>query len=1375
MRAFLKHILVGSIVALSLGACSGGGCTSGCGGITPLPGGFEPEARIENAGALRITESGFGFLEANLGTIASGVLGAEGGVYGFAINESMGSIDAFITDIDYTICPGGPTENPLTCTVEIDVANLNLDFAPNGPHHLTVSGDLPIRLQDLPLDTDVGGGNVSINATRECPGSPSSPFAMIPVTVRISLEADTDPNHARFGYSKLRIEEGGISIDTGAIEDQLAVCGGFAGSVADFFRGFIIDQVAPGLIDTVKNTVEEQLCQKSNPDVAPPCPTGTNDIEGVCRYGTDAESECVSMVLGTDGHAELGSLLSSISPGTKGGLDFILAAGGEGTREDGSGKWGDLDPINGGATVGMYGGVEPRPLSQCVPLSTLQKPTGIPVPDELRANTVTGWPNGFPRPGQTGPDVSVALSEDFLNFAFSGMYNSGLLCLGITTESVGDILNTGTVGIFAASLRDLTIQRENQPIAIVLRPTQAPHVELGNGTDIATDPTLRLELNGIEFDFYVWSLDRFLRVFTARFDLAVPANLEVTAEGLVPVIEDVEVANGEVLNSDLLAEDPQLLAEALASLISGQVGSLLAGGLPAIDISGALEQYGLRLSIPPSTPGQGSPGIRKLTKGAHDFLGIFAALEATAPQVASLEAWVEKRHIDPRGLRAETVTKTNAPVVVIGTASSITGEAEYQVKVDQGPWKPFKPGPEIVVKDQAFRIEGRHTVLVRGREVGQPFTLAEPVPVQVVIDTTAPEVELIDADGGYEVDAFDVITEEDELMARVRIAEGPWGRWLPLADVSIEDAAEDVRVEVRDEEGNVAAASSAIIRGAPRGDGGDGCSCDVPGGRRSGSSGLGATAALALGGLAMAIRARRRRDATRRPLGRIAARLLDSDAARAAAVLAALGATAAAPGCDCGDDDPINTSTSSGAGGSGGGEGPSCTDCEVLEPGLIGAYTSVAVDDEGAIWVAGYAEANWVQGYTWGDLVVGEWDGEKVDWEVIDGRPSEPEVDSERYDTSAFRGGQTAPGEDVGLWTSIAASDDGQLGVAYYDRTNRQLKIALRSDGDWSVDVVESIDGGDVGRYPELWFEGGRPVVAYQAIEPVATGFVTSKVRIARAGSSGGFQYEDVSVELETPCRAELCTSGSVCVADSGQCTPSTTGCAECGAGEECVSTGAAPACAEILEEGKLDTYPYATGDYISAAREPGGGVGLAWYDRVNGTLMAARKVAGTWTTQIVDGGGEVPVDVGIYATLAIDGGGEWHIAYVDGYDEALKYARLGTDGSVAQIEVVDDGVAVDGAPFADGKHIVGDDASIAVSGNGDVRIAYQDATEGVLRVATGTLNGSAHSWALGAIPSDGVGGAFARIFTTSDGVRVAHWWRVGAGEPAGDVAIITP
>ena len=163
--------------------------------------------------------------------------------------------------------------------------------------------------------------------------------------------------------------------------------------------------------------------------------------------------------------------------------------------------------------------------------------------------------------------------------------------------------------------------------------------------------------------------------------------------------------------------------------------------------------------------------------------------------------------------------------------------------------------------------------------------------------------------------------------------------------------------------------------------------------------------------------------------------LLSSRSAQLLAAIATVGIGASFSGCSCGDDpsDGISSSNSSGAGG-GGGEGHSCTQCTVLEPGLVGAYTSVAVDDDGDIWVAGYAEANWVQNYSYGDLAVGKWDGDKVDWEAIDGVPETPEVDGEKFDTAGFRGGQFEPGEDVGLWTSIAIDDDNNPAVAYFDR-----------------------------------------------------------------------------------------------------------------------------------------------------------------------------------------------------------------------------------------------------------------------------------------------------------------------------------------------------
>src|SRR6185503_1846516 len=107
-------------------------------------------------------------------------------------------------------------------------------------------------------------------------------------------------------------------------------------------------------------------------------------------------------------------------------FDFLLAGGGHSVRGDLSGfHYGDLNPINSGATLGFYGGWEPTPVSGCVVPVDMPLPTNIPIPDELTLNTVTGWPGSV-----EGPHIGLALSERFTNYLPTQAYNSGALCLG---------------------------------------------------------------------------------------------------------------------------------------------------------------------------------------------------------------------------------------------------------------------------------------------------------------------------------------------------------------------------------------------------------------------------------------------------------------------------------------------------------------------------------------------------------------------------------------------------------------------------------------------------------------------------------------------------------------------------------------------------------------------------------------------------------------------------------------------------------------------------------------------------------------------------------------------------------------------------------
>ncbi|MDI3286385.1 hypothetical protein [Polyangium sp. 15x6] len=1392
MPRFLRH-LIGIMVVILIAGCAGGGCSSGCSGcgMTPLPGGFDPQARIENAGSVRLTQSGLTFLEQNLGPLAKSLLGGNGsgGVVTFPIPSTSGST----AGIGYDVCPDGPNEgsNPPKCVAEIDVGNAQLNIDTSTPHNIKITGPLPLRLQDLPIDISYFG--IPDSATARLTGNgctTPSTFANIDLNVDISIEVDTNPAHSRHGYSRVKV--GTLSVNETQLQDSLEFCGGgFSNFVLNAMKGIVFDLLVGELIGTLSETIEEQLCQQANPDLNPSCPLGTNDVGGVCRYGTAEGDECASIILGTDGNVNLGSLLASVSPGTKGGLDILFAVGGAGQRTDNSGyAWGDLNPIDGGATLGMYGGAEPTPISQCVKFSEMQLPTGIPIPDEIQANTVSNWPAGL-----DGPHVGVAVSERFANYALNGMYNSGFLCLGISTETVPQ-LASGTLSLLANSLRDLGIQREAQQVALVVRPGRPPTATFGNGTDINADPLIRVKLEQASFDFYIWSTDRFIRFMTATFDLDVPVNLTVTPDGLLPVLDKIGVSNGVVTNSELLKEDPAIIASALQGLL-GSLGSQFLGGINAIDLADALSSVGLTLTIPETVEGQGSAGLRKLSKGSDNYLGIFATLgvgqaspvapnpgsAAKAEPIETTARVIEKK-LDRTGFRLGTVDEENAPVVTLQMSSPSDMGAvpvEYSYRVDHGMWKPFTRERTVDVRDEWLRLQGKHTVSVRSRVVGKPETLDEtPAEIEVVIDAEPPVIAVGEVQEGNRVsiDVRDFVGGGGESRVRYRLDGGAWSGWKPATELGMVDVGEaaEIDIEAEDAEGNVAEASQALIRGRALITG-EGCGCAVVGDDRTQGKPMWIVGLALLGAVIRFGRRRSPKAVAAKPAQAPAParRASSRRTIRALSGLAIIGAAGSFAGCNCGGEDSAIAA------------GYSCVapGCTTLDPGLIGAYTSVAVSSKG-IWIAGYVEADWANENSWGDLVVGTWNGTSVGWTAIDGVPAEPAVDPTKYNKNGFRGGQLDPGDDVGTWTSIAVGSDGNPAVAYYDRTNRALKFAQRVGGAWNIVTVEKKAQSDIGRYAKLLMAGGdKPTIAYLSIEPGKDGAVISKVRLAAATTATpgdtDWTFEDVAVDEATPCRAYNCALGDVCVQETGRCQEKLTACdPKCGSGSACVDIGGATQCADTIDAAKLDTYPEAIGDYISLAQDPAGGLGLAFYDRIRGNLVIASKNAGMWQTTIVDGqaaDGTDTGDMGIGSSLFIDEKGDWHLSYVDGLSEGLRYAQVTKGTTVKVTGIVDDGLTVDGTTkFDDGQHLVGDDSAIYVGASGEIHVTYQDATAGQLRYAVGTPTGDQITWKVRAVEQDGFAGAFSRPIEVEGKLMLVNWWRhLGEAGPRGDVAIVSP
>ena len=617
---FAKHAFAAGVV-LSFAGCAGGGC-AGCGGA-PIPGGFPLSQRMENAGSIRLTKAGLDFVGTNVGKVAEAAAG--GAATSFPIPESVSQVNVTgIGSCTLTVCPGGPSPNanPPKCVAEIDLKTADLTLESAAPDRLVLRGDasagdaLPVRLQNLPVGYSCAAGAVTGQITvvangnnpHACPGAQQL-FAPIGLEAAVAVRAPAAGPQA--GYSELLVEE--TTIDQASLEDAIALdCGGgLDGALADAAKGLLVAQLASGIEATVQGQIASALCRE------PPCPEGSTEQDGVCIQPGGA---CLQGLLGMESRLDVGAMLASISPGTRAGVDLVLAAGGAGTNPATGAPWGQLDPSGGGATLGMYGGLLGQPVSACVEPVMASPPQGVPIPAALFADAAPGWPAGM-----AGPHLGIALSEKFLTHAMVGVYNSGLLCLDITAEGlpdVGPLLNTGAIKLVlgASGLEHLGIQDEAAPVAVALRPGAPPEVEIGAGLSEA-EPLLGIRVPDASLDLYAFSLDRFVRFLTLTYDVRLSLNLKSTSKGLTPELAGLTLENGKA--SNFLGIDPQSVkpasvGETLASFLKDPIATALAGA--TVDLNEVLAGTGLSVSVP-------EEGIQKLSQGEQDYLTVFATFK----------------------------------------------------------------------------------------------------------------------------------------------------------------------------------------------------------------------------------------------------------------------------------------------------------------------------------------------------------------------------------------------------------------------------------------------------------------------------------------------------------------------------------------------------------------------------------------------------------------------------------------------------------------------------------------------------------------------------------------------------------------------------
>ena len=817
LRLLWKRLGAIGFLLVILACGSGGGCASGCAGcgVTPLPGGFPRASVIDNSGAARVTRHGLDFLQANLGTIAGKALGGSGPLT-YPLGKSSSDLGL---GNSATLCDGSPT--PSQCVAQIDMTGAKLSLTAVRPDSLTIKGTVPVRVQDIPVDVYVFTiktctVHVSLGTGGNC--DPNTTYVDVPITVTLPFVAETIA--PRDGYT--RIDVANAVVNAAITDPMVNFCGGLCANIAASLKSFLVSQLSSQIQSQFKSALQSNLCTKTNVTLTPACPTGAHDNGGTCYYDTQPTT-CLPIALGAEGRADPSSFLASISPGTSGGLDFVLAGGGNGIAITSVNPTVDQPDAKNGFTLALLGGVVPHPQSGCVPAYDNKLPTGIPIPDELQTNAVAPWPQG-----DNGPDLGIALAGRYLDYALGSVYNSGTLCLGVSTEQFAQ-LQSGLLSVLIPGMKRLTFEQKPAPVAITTRPQAPPTIKIGGGTNLDTDPLLRISMPQFAIDFYVWSMDRFVRVMTFTGDISIPVNLSTAVDaaknpngGLLPVLGNIGVTNAKVTNSELLIDDPAAIAKGLGGLLGG-IASQVLGGIKPVDLSSTLASLGLGMKIPDG-------GIRKLTKGTDDYLAIFADLalaKANAVPQADVQARILDKTVFPEAMSLTTADRAKSPKLHVLFGSSLdngSNAVEYAYAIDSGTHSEWSAQRDVTIQNDSLFFQGRHTLNVWARIHGeQQSQSAQPAQVPFTIDVLAPALDLAgNDDGSLHVGAWDIVSPDGALRMRYRTADasgtaGTWTEWAPVADVpaAVLASASAVTVEARDEEGNVASQSSALIRGRP--------------------------------------------------------------------------------------------------------------------------------------------------------------------------------------------------------------------------------------------------------------------------------------------------------------------------------------------------------------------------------------------------------------------------------------------------------------------------------------------------------------------------------------------------------------------------------
>ncbi|MEW5737772.1 MAG: hypothetical protein AB1938_02540 [Myxococcota bacterium] len=824
-RRHARHSLV-TLFALALAAVSCSGSGTGCAGMTPIPSGRYQGPKNDNAINIRLSPNGINYLNTHWQTLISAF--APGNTLTLPVNCMTQSVDlAGLVTITVAIADQGmPGCNAESCGSQDGVCTTSGSRADSPANVVaTITGfslipQAPDRLQaSIQLSVDTSAVKVASESENflACLGLSRMKCSVrfntrtvlpndnrIRATVQFTIDTKWDKLLA-FQVTSFTGSDvcgaSGAPPPPDCLQPQditLAgqnTCGNIYCDTADLdiVKTTLLQLISPLLQSQIRTIIGDQTCEPCMATADCPRSTdGTNQqatcSNDICR--DTVANKCVPRFLGVEGRIDLGGVLGSFGAPAGAQMDLSLAAGSSVT-------------VDQGLSLGTRVGIQPVQVAGCVP------PTPAP------AMTAVTAPNfdGEATPGSQF-HVGLGLSTNFLNIAFHSAHQAGALCLQLSTENVG-LINTGLFKTFLPSLGRLASRDgKDAPMMVVLRPARPPQVSIGQGTyDPVTKkpikPLILLTLPELSIDFYAMIDDRQARLFTLTADISLPLSLIFEGcDKVTPAIGDLKmlISNIRTANSEMLAEDPQVLADLVPAII-GLAEPAVASALKPFSLP-SLGNFKLKVNE--------AKGVGNIAgTEAYNHLGIYAQLlganEMCAVSAPRLTARLEgSRMPKAEEMRATGQKKLPWPEAVLAVdAQGKAGSPEYAVRIDDGLWSDFRPAVngQLSVSHPRFLLQGAHTIWVRTRVAEDPQGISPPQPVGFLVDWEGPEVSVAPnrETDRLEVKAWDAVSHSSKLLFAYRVGAGETSDFGPAREISLSAVEQQggVTVLAKDELGNV--------------------------------------------------------------------------------------------------------------------------------------------------------------------------------------------------------------------------------------------------------------------------------------------------------------------------------------------------------------------------------------------------------------------------------------------------------------------------------------------------------------------------------------------------------------------------------------------